>query len=158
MTFCSSCGAKLEDGAKFCASCGAQVGAPASEKAQPNVNVQETFDKIMDTPDTTAEFDADDINNNKVMAVLSYIWILFLVPLFAAKDSKYARYHANQGIILFLASIVISVVGIIPVLGWIVSAVGGIIVFILAIIGIINAAKGNAKQLPIIGGLFTVIK
>jgi uncharacterized membrane protein len=156
MAFCSSCGAKLEDDAKFCASCGAKTGA--SEKAQPNVNVQETFDKIMDTPDTTAEFDADDINNNKVMAVLAYIWILFLVPLLVAKDSKFARYHANQGIILFLASIVISVVGIIPVLGWIVSAVGGIIVFVLAIIGIINAAKGNAKQLPIIGGLLTVIK
>ena len=51
----------------------------------------------------------------------------------------------------------IGVVAIIPILGWIVSIVGGIITFILMILGIINAGSGKAKQLPIIGK-YTLIK
>jgi hypothetical protein len=52
------------------------------------------------------EADADDIEKNKVFAVLAYIGILFLVPLLAAPQSRFARYHTNQGIVLFLASII----------------------------------------------------
>lgn len=51
----------------------------------------------MQTEDNTSEFEQEDINQNKVMAVLAYIGILVLVPLLAAPNSKYARYHVNQG-------------------------------------------------------------
>ena len=46
-----------------------------------------------------------------------------------------------------------SIVGsIIPILGWfIILPIGSIIVAVLGIIGIINAWKGTAKDLPIIG-------
>ena len=40
-------------------------------------------------------FDSNDVAQNKVMGILAYIGFLFLVPLLAAKDSKYARFHAN---------------------------------------------------------------
>ena len=49
--------------------------------------------------DHTAEFEAQDIQNNKVMSILAYIGILVLVPIFAAKDSKAARFNANQGLV-----------------------------------------------------------
>ena len=39
-------------------------------------------------------YDSRDVEDNKVMAILAYIWILFLVPLLAAKNSRFARYHA----------------------------------------------------------------
>ncbi len=42
------------------------------------------------------------------MAVLAYI--IFLIPLLAAKDSKFARYHTNQGLVLFLAALAFSVI------------------------------------------------
>ena len=44
------------------------------------------------------------MNGNKVMAILSYFGILVLIPIFAAKDDAFARYHANQGLVLLIAS------------------------------------------------------
>ena len=118
---------------------------------------QETLDKVEDqfknAPDSTAEYDQADINSNKVMAILSYIGILVLIPIFAAKNSKFARFHANQGLVLFIVAILVSIVGRIldkihlGFIGWILD----VLVFAFAIIGIINAAQGKAKELPFIG-------
>ena len=93
------------------------------------------------------------MESNKLMAAISYIWILFLVPLFAAKDDAFARYHANQGLLLFLVSIILGIIGIIPLIGTVIAAVGGIVTFVFMILGIINALKGEMKPLPLIGGI-----
>ncbi|MGI5884761.1 MAG: zinc ribbon domain-containing protein [Candidatus Spyradocola sp.] len=117
---------------------------------------------IFNTPDTTANYSAADIQNNKVMAVLSYIGILVLVPIFAAKDSPFARFHANQGLILFLAEVIFGVanviltvifafLGPIALLWSIVAFLVYIAFLVLLILGIINAAQGQAKELPLIG-------
>ena len=53
------------------------------------------------------EMDPADVNANKVMGVLAYLGILVLIPIFAAKGSKFARSHANQGLILLILEIVI---------------------------------------------------
>ncbi|HEY8911255.1 MAG TPA: hypothetical protein VIM51_13400 [Desulfosporosinus sp.] len=97
------------------------------------------------------EVDPADVENNKVMAILAYI--LFFIPLLAAKESKFAMYHANQGLILFLAALIINVVGtIIPIIGWlIVIPLGNLAVVIWAILGIIKAAGGKIAPLPLIG-------
>jgi uncharacterized membrane protein len=95
--------------------------------------------------------DQTDANNNKAMAILAYI--IFFLPLIAAKDSKFAMYHANQGLILFISALAINVIGsFVPILGWfIILPFGNLAVMILAILGIIAAAKGESKPLPLIG-------
>lgn len=104
-----------------------------------------------------SQFLKEDIEKNTAMAVLAYI--IFLIPLLAAKDSPYAKYHTNQGLVLFLAALAINVVGsVIPIIGWIfIIPVGNVFILVLAIIGIINAAQGKAKALPLIGS-FTLLK
>jgi len=105
--------------------------------------------------DETTQMDPQDIESNKVISLFSYLGILFLIPLLAAKDSKYARFHANQGLVLFLAEIVVNIVGIIlafiPIIGAILLFVLEIIVLVLVIMGIVNSITGKAKELPIIG-------
>lgn len=98
-------------------------------------------------------YDPQDVKDNKVMAALSYLGILVLVPLLAKKDSPYCQFHAKQGLVLFLSWIVIGIVSVIPILGWIVGILGSILLFVLFIIGIVNALGGKAKELPIIGQL-----
>lgn len=93
--------------------------------------------------------DAKDVEDNKVYAILAYLGILVLVPILAAKDSRFAQYHANQGLVLFLTSIICGFVIWIPVVGWAL----GIGILVLWVMGIVNAAQGEMKPLPIIGGI-----
>ncbi len=93
------------------------------------------------------------MNGNKLLAAISYIGILFLVPLLAAKDDAFARFHANQGLVLFLVGIVLGIIGVIPFVGPIIAGIGGLVTFVFAILGIINAINGAMKPLPLIGGI-----
>ena len=92
-----------------------------------------------------------DIEDNKAIAALAYL--LFFLPLVAAPNSAYGKFHANQGLILLLLSLAISVVGgIIPFIGWfIIAPIGGLLCLVLFILGVINALNGTEKELPIIG-------
>ncbi len=109
----------------------------------------------MEQRNLTNEFDQTDIDANKVMAVLSYLGFLVIIPILAAKESKFAQFHANQGLVLFIAEvafgIVVRILGmIIPILGTILGLLW-IVFTILSILGIVNAAQGTAKELPVIG-------
>jgi uncharacterized membrane protein len=92
--------------------------------------------------ETNAE---NDIRDNKVLALLSYLGILVIIPLLVKKDSPFVQFHAKQGLVLLIGW----VVSWFPVFGWII----GIIVFVLSIIGIINVLNGERKNLPIVGDL-----
>ena len=92
-----------------------------------------------------------DVAENKVLAIISYLSILCLVPLLLKKDSQFAQYHGKQGLVLLIAWVVVNAVMIIPILGWIVSFVGNIACFVLMIVGMVNAAQGQMKELPWIG-------
>ena len=169
MAFCGNCGTKIDDNAKFCPGCGQAVEAPATEQIKTEATEQPKAEQaqgqqndlsakianLNNTKDTTEQFDKDDIEKNKAMGLLAYI--LFFIPLLAAKDSPFARYHANQGLVLFLCGLISSVLWIIPILGWIIAPILSIVITILAVIGIINALNGKAKELPIIGK-FKILK
>lgn len=125
-----------------------------------NPNPMNNLNNFNNTPDSTGQYSQQDIESNKVMAILSYFTLLVLVPIFAAKESPYARFHANQGLVLLIIEAILYVItyvlGWIPVIGWILALVVWvleIIVLVLAIMGIVNAAQGKAKELPIVGGI-----
>ncbi len=97
------------------------------------------------------EANAKDVEANKIFAVLAYLGILFLIPLLMAKNSPYAKFHTNQGFILFLCWVGIGLIGWIPVIGWLISFVGSIALLVFTIMGIINALQGKMVRLPLIG-------
>ncbi len=105
------------------------------------------------SPETplASQVDKEDLEKNKVFAILAYI--IFFIPLLAAKDSKFAMYHANQGLVLFLGAVILNFVGsFIPFIGWfLIIPFGNLFILVLAILGIVNAANGTLKPLPIIG-------
>ncbi len=101
--------------------------------------------------DEKVVYSAEDIEENKVIALLSYLGILVLVPLLAKKESPYAQFHAKQGLVLLIAWIAIGIITVIPIIGWIIGPIASIVLLIFSIIGIINALGGQTKELPLIG-------
>lgn len=159
MAYCEKCGAKADEGLKICPECGSAIAEPETEKETQSDRAEEQKETKKDlsskveilnkTPDLTEQFDKEDIEKNKMMALLAYI--IFLIPLLAAKDSPFARFHTNQGLVLFIVGVISGFIWIIPILGWIVGALLNVAVCVFAVIGIINTLNGKAKELPLIG-------
>jgi len=156
MAFCGNCSTEIQEGITFCPVCGAGTGG---------------FDE------------AKDASDNKLMGILSYI--LWFVPLITGdtKKSPFVKFHANQGLLVFILGIAYSIASailrailgaifplrwstaLVPVysrgaiysiLSFIISIVS-LAILVLAIMGILNAVNGKKKELPIIGGI-TILK
>lgn len=105
----------------------------------------------------------------KVLSALSYVGILFILPLIIEPKTDFTRFHANQGLVLFIAeligyialSIISFILAFIPIIGTVLSYVLYLVFsigcLVLMILGIINAVQERQQPLPIIGG-FTIIK
>lgn len=97
--------------------------------------------------------DAQEIDDGKVFAILGYIIsILCIVPLIQ-RDNAFSLYHAKQVLLLIIACVVLIVVNVIPCAGQITSQIGFLVIFVLDIIGLVYACKGEAKPIPVIGKL-----
>lgn len=121
-------------------------------------DLEDKINELTDTPDTTDEYDPEDIKNNKALAIVSYLSLLVLFPLIAMRDSKFVKFHVNQGLVLAIAEIlayfavrIISYIPIVRIGLGIVRLVLVLLFVVLSLLGIINAANGKAKELPFIG-------
>lgn len=85
-----------------------------------------------------------DVEANKTIACLSYIWILFLVPLLGKKDSAFAQHHAKQGLVLFVIEIIGSIFFWFPVLGQLLW----LALIIVSVLGIVKALNGEKWEIP----------
>lgn len=143
MSKCIKCGADIDDALEVCTVCGAPLnsngGTPAETSAQPAVaSTQESL-----------------------MAVFSYLGLLFLIPLFADNGSRYVRYHVNQGCVLFLCEVLIAILStvlwILPVVGHILSLTIALPLYLVTVgfmvVGILHAVGSETVGLPIIGKL-----
>lgn len=128
MAYCSKCGSSLNEGDKVCGNCGEPV--PGANRSSSN-------------------------SNEIWMGILSYLGILALIPYFVKDQTPFVRAHAVRGINLLLLEVIVWVaVGVfsfIPLLNDILSTLAGLASFILSLIGIINVANKEDKDLPFIG-------
>jgi uncharacterized membrane protein len=182
MAFCGNCGTQTQDGVKFCPSCGHTIGAANAQQAAQGARTQAGGQAPRYTPPVVpgapTQADIRDANDNKTMSILAYI--LFFIPLLtgAHKTSAFAKYHTNQGTVLFIAALALNIIlgivrailrsilwngfyysgswGVYSTLGTVLGIIG-LVPFILCVVGIINAVNGRMKPLPVIGGI-TIIK
>ena len=83
------------------------------------------------------------------MAVVAYI--LFFIPLLTdAKNDPFVKYHVKQGLVLFITSLVAMAISWLPMI-YMFSWVLHIGLFVLFVIGIMNAIGGKETPLPLIG-------
>ena len=101
----------------------------------------------------------------KVVCALTYLFgILFFLPLIVYPDDDFARFHANQGLIVLLVSViggaVLGILTMLPVVGLvftILSSLFGVVMLVACIFGILNVVREEKRELPVIGK-FTIIK
>ena len=87
-----------------------------------------------------------DVESNKVIAALSYVGIICFVPLLLKRNSKFAQWHAKQGLILFIVEVIAFVLNIIPGVGFIIM----LIAIIFSILGIKAALEGRFWKMPFV--------
>lgn len=190
--FCPACGAKAAEQQQ---PQGTQQQTYTEPNQQPNQGQQQTweqpnqnqqtwdqkvnqgaqnFAKATQMNDYTGNFHPNDIGYNKGYSVLSYIGILVLIPFLSqrGKGSPYTRFHAIQGMYLFLCNIALGIVnmllGLIRVnqsyfgfveysyVPWpvrVIQVLISIVSLTYMILGIVFAATGQAKDLPLVGKL-----
>ena len=133
--FCSKCGAENPQGAKFCSKCGAELGAPAKPS------------EAVAKPETES---STGLSPN-VAGLLCYVlgWVTGIIFVVWEKKSTFVKFHAWQSImtfgVLFVASLILSWI---PIFGWILGILIGILSFVLWIILIIEAGTGKMWKVP----------
>ena len=143
MRYCVKCGRQVEDSMNFCPSCGAQI---------PKEETHHTY-----------EYGKEE-GTDRVLAVLAYLGLLVFVPILSGSKSEFVRFHANQGLVLFICSVLWNA------LNWILSrfvwfmdvgiislgdllGIVNLALVVLAIVGIVNACKSKKEELPFIGNI-----
>ena len=91
-----------------------------------------------------------------VAGLLCYIlgWVSGLVFFLIEKDSKFVKFHAMQSIITFVALMIIMwIANVIPLIGWLIAGLVGLLALVLWIILMIKAYQGEKFKLPVVGDL-----
>ena len=149
--FCPDCGKEVPAGGKFCPACGKAFGSVPNAASGPG-----------------PQADANDVAQNKGMAILAYIF--FVIPVLAGtyKTSDFVKFHTNQGAVLIIFSIAFSVltyilrvilsrIGLWWLSYWLIRPLPGLVWLALCILGIFNVVNKQMKPLPVIGQI-TIIK
>ena len=198
MALCKNCGQQLPENANACPYCGTfvneqnapQAAQPVEQQAPQQNNYQQNYQQAprqnyqqapqqgYAQPYVTPDM---DVQQSKGIAWLSYMGLLFLIPMFVRRQSDYTRFHVKQGVTLFAVELAYGVTY--SILMAIINAIfpghytysylyylpsyyvhssvynvfsfllglGYIFFLVVAIIGIVNAATGKRKELPLIG-------
>lgn len=92
-------------------------------------------------------------SNAQVIAVVSYItligWIIAFI-LYQNDKSELAIYHLRQSLGILILGVIGWIIFIIPIIGWLAA----IFLFVMWLMGLIYAAQGEAKPVPLLGKFF----
>lgn len=93
-------------------------------------------------PSETTHFDAKDVEENKVIAALSYLGVLVFIPMLTKKDSAFAQAHAKQGLVMLIGMVIL---GFVPFVGWAVD----VVLIVMNLIALVNALQGKYWKIPL---------
>ena len=154
MKYCPNCRLSYDDSANVCGRCGGQL------TYYPDQNQYQA--QAFDPTDHTAEFDANDISSNKVLAMLPYLmgWVGIIITLIASSNSPFAFFHVKQalkieviGTLLGLIMALLCWTFIVPIAG----VICYVILWVVKIICFFQVCKNQAKEPPIVKN-FTFLK
>lgn len=162
MLICKKCGLELLDDEAFCPNCGTPAAYSRSEYAPTGQAAASQYkdprsEYTVKGRDYTAEFQPEDIAENKTLAVIGYAFPIVTIIASLDSSSKYLKFHGNQALLIALAVTLLALLSLIPIVGIIIAFICINAVFVLQFVGLIFTCQGQSKQLPLIGGI-TLIK
>ncbi len=155
MKICPKCGAQLEDSAAFCPTCGMQFTAPGVAYNAPYTAPTMPYDH-------TAEFDAKDVSENKVIAMLVYLLgvVGIIIALLLGDSSPYAAFHLRQALKFVVIETLTGLIAALLCWTILVPVAAGIFLVVLWVVKIIcffQICGGKAIE-PAIIRSFTFLK
>ena len=99
----------------------------------------------------------DIVSEGKNIATIAYITLIGLIIAFVQNNEKknaFAFYHIRQCIGLCVTGLALGIIGMIPILGWIVYIIGIFVLIYMWIIGLMNAINGKEKTVPFLGNKY----
>ena len=164
MPYCSNCRNQLPDGATVCNYCGTVYQKKIvsnntyTASSRKRIGKQINWKNMFSFKNRSYEFYNYDTMDNRILACLSYIGLLSIIPLVFKRKSPYVVFHINQGIINFVLTILILLFfSIIDSLifqnkmPFDYATVFGYIYLTVAVFGIVQCIMGKAIELPIFG-------
>ncbi len=175
--FCSACGlavdnipAPTQDAPETTApnAENANQPVPPEVNSQPPVMPQQAYQQpmyqpypqpvVVDPNDHSAEFTAEDISKNKIIAMAAYLLGIpgVIIALLASHDSPYAAFHVRESLKLTIAGILGGICcGILCIIfiGLFLLPILCIVLLVVRIICFFNVCAGKAKTAPIVGNL-----
>ena len=91
---------------------------------------------------------SEDDKKNRPLAIVCYFWIFAFLPFIIGKKDPFILFHAKQGIVLALAWFLVWIIGIIPILGWLIFFFGSIILLVVNLMAIVKAWNGEEWKIP----------
>lgn len=163
MSICPHCNAQVEDGVSFCPACGKKIAVDAAPAApagtpEPAPAPNYYYPPAFDPADHTAEFDPQDISDNKVVCMLVYLssFLGIIIALLIGKDSPYVNFHLRQALKFLVCEILLGLIAAVLAFTLIVPIAAGIAICVLAVIQLIcffQVCQGKAKEPAIIRSL-----
>lgn len=168
MKICPNCQNQVDDSSQFCTRCGARFDTAQQPAGQPGAQPGGAAPQYQyaapqpvyqyDPYDHTAEFDAKDISDNKVYALLGYLVgiIGIIIALLAARDSKFAMFHVRQIIKITVTEMLMLLMTVLLFWTIIVPIAYGVMSIVFTVIRIIcffQVCNGKAKEPAIIRSL-----
>jgi uncharacterized membrane protein len=97
------------------------------------------------------------VSEGKTIAIIAYITFIGLIIAFVLnmeKKNSFAMFHIRQSLGLVLTALILGIVNIIPVLGWLISIIGSIVIIVMWILALISALNGTKKPVFLLGEKF----
>ncbi|MBF0462486.1 MAG: hypothetical protein HQL87_13960 [Magnetococcales bacterium] len=88
----------------------------------------------------------------RVMAAMSYLGVLCLVPLVVNRDDSYVQFHARQGVVLWMWEVLAIYTLLIPSVGPFFFRASSVICLVLSVVGLVSVLAGRAWKFPLLGG------
>lgn len=97
------------------------------------------------------------IDEGKSMGAIAYITVIGLIIAFVQNNEKknlFTAFHIRQSLGIAVTGFALGIIGVIPILGWIIIIFGSIGLLVLWVIGLMNALNGKMQPVPVLGAKY----